>query len=233
VRPYNVAVVGGFELVTTLTTLVCCGLAMVVMDGRGSSNISRSTVGSIMLAVQLIGFLCLICGIWWVSLTALWRALDMRRRLRLKPSPSDKLADAVVQVGTALLTCLLACLPGWYRFGRVAPAPTTAEAGWLAGWPAGWLCKPLLLAARFGRSVTPSASFRLPSAPLPACHRSWLRTHTSWQGSLQTGGWCGRWGWACTTAPSGAARQVGNAGGLFEWWFRMHAGAVGGGAACC
>ena len=110
-RPYNVAVVGGFELVTTLTTLVCCGLAMVVMDGRGSSNISRSTVGSIMLAVQLIGFLCLICGTWWVSLTALWRALDMRRRLRLKPSPSDKLADAVVQVGTALLTCLLACLP--------------------------------------------------------------------------------------------------------------------------
>jgi len=41
VRPYNVAVVGGFELTLTLTTLCMCGLAMAVMDNRGRSDLTR------------------------------------------------------------------------------------------------------------------------------------------------------------------------------------------------
>lgn len=41
VRPYNVAVVGGFELTATVCTLCMLGLAMAVMDGRGESDLMR------------------------------------------------------------------------------------------------------------------------------------------------------------------------------------------------
>jgi hypothetical protein len=41
VRPFNVALVGGFELVTTLCALSTTGLAMAVMGGRGSSDFTR------------------------------------------------------------------------------------------------------------------------------------------------------------------------------------------------
>ena len=41
VRPYNVALVGAFELVTTLCTLATSGLTMALMDGRGSSDFTR------------------------------------------------------------------------------------------------------------------------------------------------------------------------------------------------
>lgn len=41
VRPYSVALVGGFELAGALATISMCGLAMSVMDGRGSSDLTR------------------------------------------------------------------------------------------------------------------------------------------------------------------------------------------------
>ncbi|KAL4434011.1 hypothetical protein ABPG75_000452 [Micractinium tetrahymenae] len=98
VRPYNVAVVGGVELTATLCTLCMLGLAMAVMEGRGESDLTRTTVGTVMLVIQLIGFLAVMAGAFWVGLRAVWAALGLRRRLRLPPSPADRFADAVHQV---------------------------------------------------------------------------------------------------------------------------------------
>lgn len=171
-RPYSVALVGGFELASALTTLTTCGLAMAVMDGRGSSDLTRcaalcmlsllgaaeaaglaggcqacmpalpllhrraqqlaecyvcathpashppkphpcppthtptwphsllcrSTVGAVMLSIQLVAFLCYVGGTWLTSMRALWAATGLRARLRLPPSPGDKFADTVLQV---------------------------------------------------------------------------------------------------------------------------------------
>ena len=44
VRPYNLALLGGFELATTLATLCALGLSMAVMDGRGASDVMRCAV---------------------------------------------------------------------------------------------------------------------------------------------------------------------------------------------
>ncbi len=52
-----------------------------------------------MLVIQLIGFLAFMAGTFWVGLRAVWAALGLRRRLRLPPSPADRFADAVHQVG--------------------------------------------------------------------------------------------------------------------------------------
>lgn len=51
-----------------------------------------------MLAIQLAAFLCLLCGSWWVSLRALWAALGVRARLRLRPSPADRFAEVARDV---------------------------------------------------------------------------------------------------------------------------------------
>lgn len=52
-----------------------------------------------MLSLQLVAFLCYVGGTWVTSLRALWAATGMRARLRLPPSPGDKFADTVLQVG--------------------------------------------------------------------------------------------------------------------------------------
>lgn len=41
VRPYGIAVVGAFEAAAALCTLCMCGLVMALMDGRGSSDLTR------------------------------------------------------------------------------------------------------------------------------------------------------------------------------------------------
>jgi hypothetical protein len=41
VRPYNVALVGAFELAATLSALTVTGLAMALMDGRGADDVTR------------------------------------------------------------------------------------------------------------------------------------------------------------------------------------------------
>lgn len=51
-----------------------------------------------MLILQLIAFLAFLGGTWVVALRAIWGATGLRRRLRLKPSPSDRFAEVVLQV---------------------------------------------------------------------------------------------------------------------------------------
>lgn len=60
-RPYSVALVGAFELASALTTLTICGLAMAVMDGRGSSDLTRCAVHAGLM--PLLGLLGLLGGV--------------------------------------------------------------------------------------------------------------------------------------------------------------------------
>lgn len=150
-----------------------------------------------MLSLQLVAFLCYVGGTWVTSLRALWAATGMRARLRLPPSPGDKFADTVLQVG------LWADWLAWL---------------WAVGGTGLW-ARPLAMYVH-GQEPSPKSGALFCTLLLRpnkrainrhAC-RSWGATPTSWLASLATGGWCGRWGWACTTAPFGAAKQVRCAG---------------------
>ncbi|GAB4818169.1 hypothetical protein N2152v2_005215 [Parachlorella kessleri] len=97
-RPFNSAALGALELAATLAPAAVFAATLAVMDGRGADSGTRDAAGTAMLACQGIGFLCYIVIVGYTSCAALAGALPLRRWVGLRPSRSDRLAGAVVQV---------------------------------------------------------------------------------------------------------------------------------------
>jgi hypothetical protein len=84
-----------------------------------------------MLVLQLVGFLCLLAGSWAAALRALWNCTGLRRRLGLRPSPSDRFAEVVQEVSRGrggMTACVRGCSRGAGRGGCRWPVPAARPA---------------------------------------------------------------------------------------------------------